>query len=208
MSRKYFTWIFVAAVVLIPMGVFAVVKWCEQRYTELPVLGPASHRVADFDLTNQNGSRVTLQNWKDKIVVANLFFTHCPAVCPKMIRNLKKVRQVYMDRNDLLLSSFSVDPERDSTGQLKRYAAKVGLEKDWDLITGDKKEIYKLARKSLLAVATDGDGGPNDFIHSEQLVLIDRDHRIRGFYRGTEEGEVNHLITDIQRLQKEYAKKN
>jgi protein SCO1/2 len=106
----------------------------------------------------------------------------------------------------LLINSFTVDPERDSVGQLKSYAGKMDIHDNWQLITGEKKEIYKLARKSLLVVATDGDGGPNDFIHSELLVLVDQAKRIRGFYNGTDDAEVNNLLRDIKRLEKEYGR--
>jgi protein SCO1/2 len=123
-----------------------------------------------------------------------------------MVRNLKKVQQLYAGDPLLLINSFTVDPERDSVGQLKSYAGKMDIHDNWQLITGEKKEIYKLARKSLLVVATDGDGGPNDFIHSELLVLVDQAKRIRGFYNGTDDAEVNNLLRDIKRLEKEYGR--
>lgn len=164
MLKKYSIWVFVAVVVLLPMGVFALVKWYEHSFTKLPVLGPPEHTIADFRLTNQHGTTTSLKDWDDKIVVANLFFTHCPVVCPKMMRNLKTVQQLYGNEKELMLTSFTVDPERDSATQLKRYASKMNIENNWILITGSKKEIYKLARKSLLLVATDGDGGAEDFL--------------------------------------------
>ena len=205
--KKYGIWIFMAVVVLLPMGVFAIVKWYEHSYTRLPELGPRDHEIANFQLTDQTGRTVSLQNWNDKIVVANLFFTHCPSVCPKMIRSLKRVQQVYANDPQLLINSFTVDPERDSVAQLARYASMADIRNNWQLITGSKKDIYKLARKSFLIVATDGDGGPNDFIHSELLVLIDQQKHIRGFYNGTDEGEVTNLLRDIKRLKQGYARK-
>lgn len=205
MLKKYSIWVFVAVVVLLPMGVFALVKWYEHSFTKLPVLGPAEHTIADFRLTNQHGTTTSLKAWDDKIVVANLFFTHCPVVCPKMMRNLKTVQQLYANEKELMLTSFTVDPERDSATQLKRYASKMNIENNWILITGSKKEIYKLARKSLLLVATDGDGGADDFIHSEFLVLIDKQKHIRGFYKGTEKEDVDNLLRDIKKLKEEYS---
>lgn len=204
MIKKYHIWIFMAAVVLLPMGVFAVVKWYEHSYTKLPVLGPEGHTIADFKLANQYGALTSLKEWEGKITVDNFFFTHCPVVCPKMIRSLKKVQQLYAGDEELLLNSFSVDPERDSVAQLQKFAQRVDIKNNWQLLTGDKKEIYKLARKSFLVVATDGDGGPADFIHSELLVLVDKEKRIRGYYNGTDEKEVDNLLRDIQRLKKEY----
>jgi protein SCO1 len=202
--KKYNIWLFMAVIVFLPMGVFAVVIWFEHSYTELPILGSKDHTIANFQLTNQYGAITSLQDWKRKITVDNFFFTHCPSVCPKMIRSLKKVQQQYAGDEEILINSFSVDPERDSVAQLKAYAQKLDIKNNWQLLTGDKKEIYKLARKSFLVVATDGDGGPTDFIHSELLVLVDKEKRIRGYYNGTDEEEVNNLLKDINRLKKEY----
>jgi protein SCO1 len=203
MRTKFSIWFFVAVVVLFPMGVFAVVKWYENRYTALPVLGSKGHVVHDFQLVDQNGNSASLHQWKNKIVVANVFFTHCPVVCPKMTRNLKNVTRVFINRADVLITSFTVDPERDSVPRLNSYAQQMDINGNWLLLTGDKKDIYKLARKSLLLVATDGDGGPDDFIHSEMLVLLDRQQRIRGFYKGTDAKEVRALISDLEKLRNE-----
>ena len=206
MSKKYSIWFFVAAVVLLPMCVFAVVKWYEHGFTKLPVLGVNNHTISDFKLVNQYGATTSLQDWEGKITVNNFLFTHCPSICPKMVRNLKNVQQLFGDDSELLINSFTVDPERDSVAQLKSYASRMDIQKNWKLITGDKKQLYKLARKSFLVVATDGDGGPDDFIHSEMLVLVDKQKRIRGFYSGTSEEEVKNLLRDIKRLKDEYKK--
>lgn len=203
MIKKYGIWLFVAAVVVIPFTVYGIVKWVEYNYTSLPVLGPQGHTIANFQLVNQHGSTTSLKDWDDKIVIADFFFTHCPVVCPKMTRSLKKVQQQYINDKDLLITSFSVDPGRDTAGQLAWYAKKMDIRDNWLLLTGDKKQIYKLARKSFMVVATDGDGGPDDFIHSELLILIDRKKRIRGFYNGTDQEDVNNLIRDYKRLKRE-----
>ena len=202
--KKYNVWLFVAAAVLLPIGVFAVVKWFEHGFTKLPVMGGEDHTIANFQLTDHHGATTSLQNWENKIVVADFFFTHCPVVCPKMTRSLKKVQQLYAGDKDILINSFSVDPERDTVEQLQQYARKMDIKNNWQLITGDKKEIYKLARNSFKIVATDGDGGQDDFIHSELLVLIDKQRRIRGYYNGTDEEDVSNLLRDIKRLKKEY----
>jgi protein SCO1/2 len=120
-----------------------------------------------------------------------------------MTRSLKNVQGLYAGDKELLLTSFSVDPERDSVDQLKQYAEKMNIRDNWLLLTGSKKEIYMLARNSFLITATDGDGGPQDFIHSELLVLIDKQKRIRGYYNGTLPSEVDNLLRDISRLKKE-----
>ena len=199
MIRKNFPWLFVAAVILLPVGVYGVVKWAEDRFRQLPVLGPEAHRIGDFQLTDQDGKRAGLDTWEKRIVVAHVFFTHCPSICPKMIYQLKRV-QAYSAVPQLQIASFTVDPERDSSERLRQYAAQWGLKGNWQLLTGDKKQLYRLARKSLLLTATDGDGGPDDFIHSELLVLIDAQKRVRGFYEGTDEASVNQLVQDIRKL--------
>jgi protein SCO1/2 len=184
------------------MTVFGVVKWYENRFTRLPVQGPAGHIIGDFSFTDQHGSNITQESWKGKIVVANYFFTHCPVVCPQMTYQLKRV-QAYAQVKNLQIASFSVDPERDSISNLRSFAGKFEIKNNWQLLTGDKKQLYKLARKSFMLVATDGDGGPNDFIHSETLVLIDPQRHIRGFYEGTNQKAVDQLIKDIRRLANE-----
>jgi protein SCO1 len=199
MKKGWSIWMFVVVVVFVPVTVFGVVRWYEDRFQKLPVLGKVEH---SFQFINQDSKAVTEQDWKNKIVVAHFFFTHCPSICPKMMYQLKRV-QAYAE-TPVLINSFTVDPEHDSTTQLKKYAAQVGISGDWQLLTGDKKELYRFARKDLKVVATDGDGGPNDFIHSESLVLIDPDKQIRGLYKGTSETEVNALINDIKKIRAEF----
>jgi protein SCO1/2 len=116
--------------------------------------------------------------------------------------SLQKVQA--LGSKNVMINSFTVDPLRDSVGRLKVYADKHGIKSDWHLLTGDKISLYKFARTDLLIDATDGDGGPADFIHSDQLVLIDPLKQIRGYYNGTEESEVNRLIRDINKLENEF----
>jgi protein SCO1/2 len=202
MIRKYTMHLFVVAIVLIPVVVFAIVQWTEQRFQTLPVIGEKGHLVSGFNAADQGGKSRGINDWSGKIVVANFFFTHCPVICPKMVYQLKRV-QAYSEVDNLMIASFTVDPERDTVARLSAYAQKFEIAGNWSLLTGDKKEIYRLARKSFLLVATDGDGGPDDFIHSERLVLVDQEKRIRGFYNGTDENEVNKLVKDIKKLAEE-----
>jgi protein SCO1 len=201
MKQKLSIWLFVAGVIIIPVAVFAIVKWHENRYMDLPVFGEPGHQVGEFTLKNHHGDVVTEKAWDNKIVVVNFFFSHCPVVCPKMMRQVKRV-QAYAGKK-IVICSFTVDPERDSVAVLKRYADKHDIAHNWQLLTGSKKDIYLLARKDFLVIATDGDGGSDDFIHSDNLVLIDTKKRIRGFYKGTNEREVNRLILDIKKLNSE-----
>jgi protein SCO1 len=204
MWRRFNIWLFLGTVISFPITVFAVVNWYERTVQALPVLINNEHTIVGYVLTNQQGKKSTAEEWNDKIVVANFFFTHCPVVCPKMTSNLKKVRAAFTGKKDLLIVSFSVDPERDSVAQLKKFAQRFGIdESNWQLLTGSKQEIYRLARKSFQVVATDGDGGDDDFIHSDQFILIDSKKRIRGYYEGTEGKETAQLIKDIKKLEHE-----
>lgn len=164
------------------------------------------HTIADFDLINQNGEKITQENYRDKIYVADFFFTTCPGICPLMTKNMAKIQAAVLDQEDVLLLSHSVTPAIDSVPQLKRYAVKKGvIDRKWNLVTGDKKHIYELARKSYLAVKSDGDGGPYDMIHTENFILVDKERRIRGFYDGTNEKEIERLLTDVELLKTSYA---
>lgn len=203
MLKKHSISLIIAVVLITPITVFAIVHWIENKGRALPVYKGENHTVTNFHLTNQDGDTVTLQNWKNKIVVADFFFTHCPLICPKMTRNLKKVQAAFPDKKNLQLTSFSVDPVRDSVAQLKAFANKFGISGNWDLLTGDKVAIYKLARKSFAVDASVGDGGRHDFIHSDKLVLLDSEHRIRGYYNGTTDKDVLQLINDIKKLYNE-----
>lgn len=202
MQKKAHIWLFMAVVLVVPFIVYGLVSWYQDRYQRLPVLGPQGHTISDFRFQNQHGQWMSLPDWKGKIVVADYFFTHCPTICPKMAYQLKRV-QANAAVPNLLIASFTVDPERDTVQRLQQYAAKHGILKNWHLLTGDKKSLYRLARNSFLITATDGDGGPDDFIHSERLVLVDAQQRIRGFYNGTEEAAVDQLIRDVKKLAEE-----
>lgn len=164
------------------------------------------HKIADFSLINQNGDTITQSHYEDKIYVADFFFTTCPTICPIMTKNMAAIQKRLKSKGVYLLS-HSVTPEIDSVAQLKKYAIEKGVDDDiWNLVTGDKKQIYELARKSYLAVKEDGDGGPFDMIHTENFILVDKERRIRGFYDGTNEGEIEKLISDLEILHNSYLK--
>ena len=163
------------------------------------------HRIAPFSMINQNGDTITQKNYENKIYVADFFFTTCPSICIRMTANMGKIQKLIKDDSQVMLLSYSVTPEIDSVEQLKKYAIEKGVDdKKWNLLTGDKKMIYSLARKSYLAVKEDGDGGPLDMIHTENFILVDPEKRIRGFYDGTDEIALKDLIRDISILKKEY----
>ena len=163
------------------------------------------HKIADFNLTNQNGETVTQDTYKDKIYVADFFFTTCVTICPIMTGHMLKIQDRLKDDPEVLLLSHSVIPVADSVPQLKKYALEKGVnDAKWNLVTGDKKQIYDLARKSYLATKTDGDGGPYDMIHTENFILVDKEKRIRGFYDGTNAEAIDELLDDIKILKAEY----
>lgn len=205
MKKKSSVWLLFAAVLIIPITAFALVTWYERSMGNLPVYYSSidkSYRTYQF--SNQNRNAISFSDWDNKIVVANFFFTHCPVVCPKMTKNLRNIQQAFRNDSEIWISSFSVDPERDSVGQLYKYASLFNIDVNkWNLLTGDKKQIYRLARNSFRVVVTDGDGGPTDFIHSEKLVLVDKKKNIRGYYDGTNEQQVERLIKDIKKLKNE-----
>ena len=162
------------------------------------------HKIANFSLTNQKGKTITQNTYKDKIYVADFFFTTCQTICPIMTDHMVEIQKEIIDDPDVMLLSHSVTPEIDNVAQLKRYAEKKGVNaKKWNLVTGDKKEIYQLARKSYLAVKDNGDGGPFDMVHTENFMLIDKKRQIRGFYDGTNAEDIDRLLEDIQILKEE-----
>ncbi|MCO5230049.1 MAG: SCO family protein [Chitinophagales bacterium] len=162
----------------------------------------AYHTIPKFSLVNQNGDTVTSNRMKGVVSVVDFFFTTCPTICIDMAENMRKVQDFFKsDNSKFQIFSFSVDPETDTPDVLLKYAYQNNVNStSWSLLTGDKPTIYELARKGFLVTATEGDGGPNDFIHDNKFVLIDREGRIRGYYDGTSAEETDKLILDIQKL--------
>lgn len=189
-------------------------------YQPLPIYAPAQvstelvdstiqhqkkyHKIADFSLTNQNGKTITQKDYENKIYVADFFFTTCQTICPIMTNNMVDIQKEILNDDDVMLLSHSVTPEIDTVAQLKRYAKKKGvIDKKWNLVTGDKKQIYQLARKSYLAVKDNPFAGPYDMVHTENFMLIDKKRQIRGFYDGTNSEDIDKLLNDIKHLKKE-----
>jgi protein SCO1/2 len=214
---KYFALVFA----IISLIIVTIIYNIFDVYKPLPIYQPAMvntemvdstiqykkkyHKIADFSLTNQNGKTITQENYNDKIYVADFFFTTCQTICPIMTDHMALIQKEILNDPDVMLLSHSVTPEIDSVPQLKRYALKKGVNDDkWNLVTGDKKQIYTLARKSYLAVKTDGNGDEYDMIHTENFMLIDKKRQIRGYYDGTNPEDISRLIEDIKILKKEY----
>lgn len=163
------------------------------------------HVIPDFELVNQNGDTVTQADYAGKIYVADFFFTTCQSICPIMTKHMVDIQKEIKDDDEVMLLSHTVTPLIDTVEQLKRYALEKGvIDEKWNLVTGDKKEIYNLARKSYLVSKTTGDGGKYDMIHTENFVLVDKERRIRGFYDGTNPEDIEKLLRDIEILKLEY----
>lgn len=215
MSKKVGLLLIIGIIAAVAIVVFS--NWFKSQEV-LPVYNPSDlnpelvdssvrnvaehHTVADFKLINQNGDTITQQDYKGKIYVTDFFFTRCPSICPIMSNNMAKLQEAFMKDDDVKLLSLSVTPIYDSVPVLKNYASKKGaLASKWNITTGDKAHIYNLARKSYFAVSDFGDGGLQDFIHTPNFVLVDKEKRIRGIYDGTKDNEISRLIKDIRILQ-------
>jgi len=159
------------------------------------------HTIADFSFTNQNGKTITQKEYEGKIYVADFFFTTCGSICPKMTTNLVAIQKAFVNNPKVMLLSHTVFPETDRVSVLKEYALKNGvIDSKWNLVTGDKKQIYTMARKSYLAVKLGKPEELYDMVHTENFVLVDSKRRVRGFYDGTKKEEIERLIDDIHFL--------
>ena len=166
------------------------------------------HFIPDFEFTNQFNEKVTQKTLKNKIYVTEYFFTTCQSICPVMNTNLERVYKEFKDNPDFMIVSHTVDPEMDSVPILMEYAKKHGvISNKWIFLTGEKPKLYNLARKGYLLNAEEGTGDGDDFIHTQNFALIDKDKHIRGFYDGTDSLEINRLIQEIKLLVKEYDHK-
>lgn len=168
------------------------------------------HKVGDFKLVNQLGDTISQKNLEGKIYVADFFFVNCPGICVKMAKQMQRVYKAYENIADVKIVSYTVNPEADSVAVLLDYAQKLSVKNHalWSFLTGDKAAIYKLAREQYYATATQGDGGPDDFVHTERFILVDKNKHIRGLYDGTNENEVNQLMFDIDKLLQESKEVN
>lgn len=159
------------------------------------------HTIADFSFTNQNGKVITQKDYEGKIYVADFFFTTCQTICPIMTTNMTEVQKAFSKNPKVMILSHTVTPEIDSVPVLKQYALKQGIDDNkWNMVTGDKKDIYYIARKSYLAVKTGKPEEMYDMVHTENFVLVDTKKRVRGFYDGTKKEDVQLLIEDINWL--------
>jgi protein SCO1/2 len=186
----------------------------DKPLTYLPYFGPKHalkvndttyHFIPDFEFTSQFNEKVTQETLKNKIYVTEYFFTTCQSICPVMNTNLERVYKEFKDKPEFMIVSHTVDPEMDTVPVLMEYAKKHGVvSKKWLFLTGEKPKLYDIARKGYLLNAEEGTGDADDFIHTQNFALIDKEKHIRGFYDGTDSLEINRLIQDVKLLLKEY----
>ena len=217
---------------VIPSIAYIYLQTGKNSFKPLEVLGPIEiqsktvdgrqvndtvyHTISGFSLLNQDSVVVTESIFKNKIHIANFIFTTCGTICPKMSNEMMRVQHAFEKDTDVVIVSYTVDPEHDTPSVLKEYALNhKAIANKWFFLTGDKKTIYDLARNSYYLVAGEGDGGQEDFIHSQMFTLIDKQGRIRGgkdkkgvllTYDGTNILDVNRLIEDVNMLKLEYTK--
>jgi protein SCO1/2 len=163
------------------------------------------HKIPGFNLMNQLGDTISQKTFEEKIYVTDFFFTTCPGICPKMTGNMEKIQEEFVNDSDILLLSHSVMPTTDSIPILKEYAKNNNvIDNKWHLVTGDKKDIYDLGRNHYFVENDLGEVKDiNDFLHTENFLLIDKKKHIRGIYNGLNRASIAQLIIDIKTLQKE-----
>jgi len=201
--------VFLIAFFIILSAVFMAYYYSVSREQpkRLPVLGAGDHRVRQFSFTSQDGKTVSNKDVAGKIYVVEYFFTTCKGICPKMNENMRKVYDAFRGNEDVMILSHTVDPVKDTVAAMKAYSLKFDADpRQWLFLTGDKKELYDMARYSYLVTAVDDTAQvdiQSDFIHTDRFVLVDRTGHIRGQYEGTDAGSVNQLIGDIKELLQE-----
>lgn len=212
-KSKWSSFVALLIVAIVPL-IFFFIFFKKEHPTSvdnvLPIYGPKKlsvggdtiyHKVPDFKFLAHTGDSVDQNIVKNYVYVTDFFFTECPNICISMTENLKKVQNELFDAKDFMILSHTVDPETDTVEKLFKYAQHHEINSSrWLLLTGDKAKIYDIARFGYFVTAIMGDGGPDDFIHSERLILIDKEGRIRGYYDGTKEEEVDKLISDTKSL--------
>jgi protein SCO1/2 len=173
----------------------------EQGLTKPARTDGRSHCIRDFNFTDQTGKLVTRTDYKDAIVIVDFFFTTCEGICPTMSKQMERVYQHYYGKLNIQFLSHTVNPENDSVPVMAAYAQKHGANSEqWKFVTGNKAEIYEMARRWYLVSDTEGDGSREDFVHSPYFALVDKQGHVRGHYDGTDTKDVDRLITDINVL--------
>jgi protein SCO1/2 len=187
----------------------------KKKEARLPIFGEREvvgtdtvfHKIGNFKFVDQDSAFVTNETFKNKIYVADFFFTSCRTICPIMKTQMLRVYDTLENDPEVLLLSHTIDPKYDTVGLLHDYAERLGVKSSkWHFVTGEQDSIYNIAQKSYFATAMEDRSEPDGFIHSGAFLLIDKEQRIRGKYDGTKEEDVNRLLGDIEKLKKEDVK--
>lgn len=202
--------------------VFLMISGCIERVVqknELPVYGSKeilikgedgldqldtiTLKIDSFQVMDQDSQMVTAADFKNKIYVVDFFFTHCPTICPIMTKNMSKVYDEFENDDEIMFLSHTIDIKNDSVPQLKKYASKIGItSQKWHMVTAEKMVIYNLAEQYMVSAEEDPNS-PGGYMHSGAFILMDGQHRIRGYYDGTLEEDTEQIIADIKVLKKE-----
>ena len=194
---------------------------CSPKNEKLPILGRKEiknvdfdgkvtadtiyHMIPDFSFTNQDGETVTQETFKDKIYIADFFFTTCPTICPIMKTQMLRVYEKYKGNPDVLILSHTIDPKYDTVEVLHEFADRLGVSSDtWHFVTGDQDKIYDIGQNSYMVTAREDPDEPGGYLHSGAFLIVDKQRRIRGIYDGTKAEKVDILMKDIDKLLKEY----
>lgn len=220
MNRGYKNFVILFLVLIVPVIGYLMLRTGTNHYIALPIFGEryaeekvvdgkvridtVYHTIPDFSFINQYGDTITQEDVAGKVKIVDFFFVDCQTICPKMSTQMQRIQEKVKTSEEIVLLSHTVNPESDSVPVLQKYATEYGaIQNKWHLLTGDKKELYRIAREGYLVNALQGDGGPDDFIHTQLFVLVDHKNRIRGFYDGTSAGAVDTLIDELKVLMKQ-----
>ncbi len=202
-------------ILMVPIMIFVFLKTFGVNQYDIPILfqegvedplrdcdfeGTGQHRIPEFTFVSQDSEKIGRSEMEDKITIVDFFFTSCPSICPIMSTEMERVDDVFRDEERVQIYSISIDPEYDNPDVLQKYAERHNASDSWHFLTGNKSETYNLARCGFIIPAIDGQGVPEDFIHSDKFVLIDEEGRIRGYYSGTNREDVDLLILEIKIL--------
>jgi protein SCO1 len=193
---------------------------CQNEPKKLPILGDreaveknvdgkivvdtAYHSISDFKFVSQYGDTITQDFVRGKIYLVDFFFTSCPTICPRVKKNMLKVYESIKNDPNVVILSHTIDPRRDDVATIKNYADKLHLNgKQWLFLTGDRDALYKSAGEYLIA-AQEEETAEGGFTHSGNVMLIDENRHIRGFYNGMEEAQMTgDLLRDLAILKNE-----
>jgi|TARA_B110000263_G_scaffold37765_1_gene29407 protein SCO1/2 len=210
-----------ASILVLPAITYFYVTQGSNNFIKLEVIGHEGHQIPDFSFINQNNEVVINDSFKGNIYITNFFFTSCPTICPVMTKNMAYVQDKLSTFPNIKFLSHTVDPLNDTPERMLNYVNELKVKNvninlsNWDFVTGEKEELYKIAQSYFVNVSMDS-LAPGGFLHSEYFVLIDKEGRVRsgidknnnvvGVYDGTNDAQMKDLVNDVNVLMAEYKK--